>query len=81
MASRNRINAARISAEQARKLIMESIDPESDYYDDTSSDFSEQETNSVLLDQGISECDDIGCILSTAELSEAQQSSTEDAEV
>jgi hypothetical protein len=81
MASRNRIIAPRFSAEQARKLIMESIDQESDYDDDTSSDFSEQETDSVILDQGTSECDDIGCIWSTAELSEAQESSTVDTEV
>jgi len=78
MASRNRIIAPRFSAEQARKLIMESIDPESDYDDDTSSDFSEQETDSVILDQGTSECDDIACIWSTAELSEAQQSNLTD---
>jgi hypothetical protein len=60
---------------------MELIDQESDYDDVTSSDFSEQETYWVTLDQGTSECDDIGCIWSTAELSEAQESSTEDAGV
>ena len=80
MASRSRIIAPRFSAEQARKLIMESIDLESDY-DDTSSDLSEQETDSVILDQGTSECDEIGCVWATAELFEGQESSTEDAEV
>ena len=71
MASRSRIITPRFSAEQARKLIVESINPESDYDDnDTSSDFSEQETDTVIIDHGTSECDDIGCIWSTAELSE-----------
>jgi hypothetical protein len=81
MASRDRLATPRFLAEQTRKLIMELIDPESDYDDDTSSNFSEHETDRVILHHVTSECNDIGCIWSTVELSATQQTSTEDAQV
>lgn len=45
MESRNRIIAPQFLAEQSRNLIMESVDSESDYEDDTSNDFSVRSQN------------------------------------